>query len=110
MSKSIIHFLLCALLLGQLTACGGLFMDEKGRWGLLTPRPHQLSNIPDGDDSFSQGFRDGCNTAVGIIGTGLLRSHASTYDVDRALEDDEYYKGYREGSTYCTYYMDTDPL
>lgn len=86
-------------------------MNSQGGWNGFTPKPLHMKGIPDGDSSFDQGFRDACGQAVGTMGTGLLRANSGwQYDVNRALKDEEYYKGFRGGSTYCTYFMDTDPL
>lgn len=94
----------------------GCFFDEekyRARGGHLspwTPRPAFLS-MPDGDDSYSQGFRDGCTTYLGAAGaSGLRMAHGYAYDANRGIEDRDYYIGYRMGVDHCTYYVDIDPL
>jgi hypothetical protein len=75
-----------------------------------SPRPFQMRNLPGGEDSYSVGFRDGCETTTGIAGVGLNRTHELAYDIDRGLKDREYYAGYRAGHVYCLFYTDYDPL
>jgi len=90
--------ILSILMLLVLSACGPDSIFSLG--------PPFMRHLPDGNDSFSIGFRDGCNTYMGIIGTGPLQ--LKTYQVDnmRALEDDQYNKGFNNGRNYCTYYLD----
>jgi hypothetical protein len=78
--------------------------------GLLEPRPLLMRNIPNGDDPYAQGWRDACQTFVGIIGSGMLKMEPFAYDPERGVYDKEYYKGWRDGITYCTYYTDYDPI
>ena len=92
-----------------LVGCADTYQSY-GRHTTWTPTDIFMDNIPDGHDSYSQGFRDGCNTAYGNIGSGLLQSHAVGLDPNRGIEDQEYYLGYRMGYNYCTYYLDPDPL
>lgn len=109
-----------------------LLMDTQGRHGMFTPAPVFLDtpkdfsiSIPEFETleqtatregrqkrkaSYDQGFRDGCNTSLGITGSGLLRNHGFSYDVNRGIEDQEYYKGYRIGTIACVYYVDYDIL
>jgi hypothetical protein len=63
-----------------------------------------------GYDSYSIGWRDGCNTYTGIIGEGLLRNYDYAMDNNRALKDKDYYLGFRVGQDYCTYYLDKEPF
>ncbi len=95
------------------TSCSYMQQDyfkSKGRHSYFSGQPLFMANLPQGDDSYSQGVRDGCNTAVGQIGSGYLRSFGMAYDPNRGLEDQDYYMGYRIGNNYCTYYLDPDPL
>lgn len=75
-------------------------------------RPMGLDNLPSDDSSYSQGLRDGCNTALGSNGVGpMSASYADMYmDVNRNVNDTDYYKGRTLGFNYCTYYTDPDPL
>lgn len=77
---------------------------EDGRFSTLTPRGLYLS-LPDDDTDFSLGFRHGCNTSQGILGDGLLRLHGFDYDINRGIENQDYYIGYRTGADACAYHL-----
>ena len=83
-----------------------------GRPGTFTMQPPYMGQMPNGDDSYSQGMRDGCNTSVPILGAGPMASmyESSYYDPNRAVEDKDYAKGFDLGFNYCSYYQDVDPL
>ncbi|NDF12554.1 MAG: hypothetical protein EB060_07075 [Proteobacteria bacterium] len=100
-------FLLILTVVLALSACQPTAGDFGGAF---SPHPFQMRNIPSGDDSYSVGWRDGCQTFTGAVGEGLLRTQPFSYDINRALEDSDYYKGWRAGMTYCTYYTDYDPI
>jgi hypothetical protein len=88
---------------------------EDGRWSLASPRPLYLRNIPDGDDSYSSGFRAGCNDSMGISGYGAMQlyewklgssllspvEYTQQYNANRALEDSQYSLGFGHGFSYC---------
>lgn len=97
-----------------LSACGDItnidLTSSGGRHGLFTPEAYMMGDLPDGDDGYSTGFRHGCNTSQGIMGSGLLRSHAYAYDVNRGIVDKDYYAGYRQGFRYCMIFIDPSPL
>jgi len=88
------------------------FIDEDGRLGAFTPKPLLMGELPQGDDDYSQGFRDGCNTAISILGTGFQSTMFEDiyYDFDKILESSDYFKGKTIGFDYCTYFIDVDPL
>jgi hypothetical protein len=109
--------LLLFIALLPISACGtntgaGWFMDEGGRLGTLTPKPLFLGELPQGDDDYSKGFRDGCNSAISVVGTGLQSMFYEDiyYDFDKIVDSPDYYKGKTIGFDYCTYYIDVDPL
>ncbi len=67
--------------------------------------------LPDGDDPYSTGFRDGCDSSFGIAAAGPVRTSSDfSYDANRGIEDKKYYDGYRMGSNYCLYFLDPGPL
>lgn len=82
--------------------------DPKG-FSSYTPTPMLMRDIPEGQDSFSIGWREGCNTYLGFTGSGFLQMRSYTYDVNRSLTDKMYAAGFREGASYCMYYTDTRP-
>ncbi len=88
-----------------MTGCADTYQNY-GRWSTWTPRPYQMRNIPQGDDSYSLGFRDGCNTGIGLVGSAMLQNHDFSYDAARALEDKDYAQGFRAGQGYCVGYVD----
>lgn len=105
------NYTIAIVVLVILSACAQDYSLTQGRHAFWTPEPLFMANLPDGDDSYSQGFRDGCNTAIGSTGSAMLRSaHDIAFDVNRGIEDRDYYRGYRIGNNYCTYYVDSDPL
>ena len=78
-------------------------------FGYSSPMPQFLRNIPEGQDSFSVGWRDGCNTYLGFTGSGFVQMRGFTYDINRSLKDKQYTSGFREGANLCMYYTDTRP-
>jgi hypothetical protein len=68
-----------------------------------------LYGVPEGNDSFSQGWRDGCDTSLATVGTGTLRLVKEQINADtthRMLNDPMYDKGFSIGSGYCTNFLD----
>ncbi len=82
-----------------------------GKESALTMRPAYLGEMPQGDDSYSKGVRDGCNTSIAVVGTGPMAEQYDDiyYDFDKT-NDQDYYRGRTLGFNYCTYYQDPDPL
>lgn len=78
-------------------------------FGTLSPLPPLMRNIPQGQDSFSQGWRDGCNSYLSFTGSGFIQARDFTYDINRSLTDKMYASGFREGASLCMYYTDTRP-
>jgi len=97
-------FIYLTLLTILLNACA-ISLDEYGRPGrMFYPKPLFLSNLPQGDDKYSQGFRDGCYNFIGQNGYGMARLY------DRPINpiyitDDLYQEGYRHGDRYCGIYI-----
>ncbi len=97
-----------ALLTG-ITGCSYIPTYEPTGFGSYSPTPPLLRAIPEGNDSFSTGWRDGCNTYLGFVGEGVMRMRPFTFDVNRSLKDPLYAAGYREGASLCTFYTNTRP-
>jgi hypothetical protein len=80
------------------TACG----DGVRNW----PAPLFSSNFPPpGPPNYQQGMMDGCETAQAAIGNaiyGVMHSGVH-YDVDAALNDQVYYKAWKDGYFYCKF-------
>ncbi len=112
--------LLITLLASNISGCS-LTDHSTGKHHALTPTPPFASDIPQGDDSYSIGFRSGCNDSVGLAGfgaqqfhdphaAGIFRSTPSKgegtgyyYDFERALNDPDYNMGYDDGKNHCGY-------
>lgn len=78
----------------------------------LMPGPLFSSNFPPpGPPNYQQGMIDGCQTALAALGNGLYGyMHAGVhYDVDAALNDNVYYKAWKDGYFYCKYEHDKGP-
>lgn len=105
-----IRWLYILIVMTCLSACAQTFDQTGGKHNALTPSYLFLKPPSDDDSPFGQGVRDGCNTAIGIIGSGLLRTHGFSYDVNRGIYDKDYYAGYRFGQFSCMYYIDRDVL
>jgi hypothetical protein len=99
----------CLVFIGFLLVLSGC--DPRTSWLPFSDSPYSYSTkfmrgLPDGNDSYSTGFRDGCNTYQAIIGTGPLQMKAYQWDNLRELEDAAYAKGISDGRAYCTHYLD----
>ena len=67
-----------------------------------------MRNLPKGNDSYSVGFRDGCETFLGAVGAGMMRTLPTHVDGWKMTEDQLYARGWSDGGTYCTFYLDWD--
>lgn len=110
---------LCLVVL--LAACTSDIETYDGLRGTWSPKPlttvvgigsqdAMKTGMPDGTDDYSRGFRDGCNTYTGIIGSGMLQSYGVYVDADAIQNNADYYEGYKFGGTYCTMYLGWEPL
>ena len=101
------RLILCLILLFSLSGC--LVFNPDGKLSWATPQGLMVTT-PEDDDDFSLGFRHGCNTALGIMGSGMLRFHGFEYDINKGIENQEYYRGYRMGTDSCVYHVDTGSI
>lgn len=99
MKKSLKIITLTLLITSSLSACINLDGSEK-----YAPQPFQLRNLPEGNDSFSQGFRDGCYNFVGQMGFGAMRFYDAPVKVG-FIYDNLYRQGYEHGDRYCGVYV-----
>lgn len=96
-----------------LEGCGSKFgvikssVDPNDNVG-FSATPALLRNLPSGNDSYSQGFRHGCKSLLGAVGTGLLRLNSAHIDGFRLTQDRMYARGFSDGGTHCTFYLDWD--
>lgn len=97
------------LLIMMMALSGCLTFREDGKLTRFTPQALYVTT-PGDDSEFTVGFRHGCNTALGIMGSGMLRFHGFEYDINRGIENQEYYRGYRAGTDACVYHVDTGSI
>lgn len=81
-----------------LTSCFGKDAD------LFGPDPIFMKNLPQGNDPFSIGFRDGCRNIIGNVGYGMQRFVAEPTRPEY-IGNPDYKKGYKEGDRYCSIYV-----
>jgi hypothetical protein len=96
-----------SLFVALLTGCATGYGDFGSAFN---PRPFLMRNTPSGDDAYSQGWRDGCQSITGVVSEGFVRGNEFAYDAERGVYDNKYYKGWRDGLSYCNYYTDYDPI
>ena len=110
MIRSVVYITMSIVLLASLSACNGKLgavkesVGKKG--GIFKPSALFLRNLPQGDDPYSTGFRDGCETFMGIVGTGTLRLLPVKIDGYKLTGNKYYARGFSDGSTHCTFYFD----
>lgn len=75
----------------------------------LKPFPLYLKNLPQGNDSFSKGYREGCINIVGQSGSGLLRIYDKSKD-PQMLSDDLYNQAYRLAERQCGAFIDNEVI
>lgn len=80
-------------------------IDSAGNLSVFAPKPIFLRNLPQGNDSYSVGFRQGCYNMIGQTGQGMMRMYDSPYDAVDYLNDDLYNQGYKHGDRHCGTYV-----
>ncbi len=58
------------------------------------------------DQSYEEGFQDGCSTFTNIMGAGLYRFRDSAINPDKLKDNPWYLRGYQDASAYCTHTLD----
>ena len=91
------------VLLVLLSACGST-IGENGPKGLMSPMPMLLRGLPQGNDNFSLGFREGCYNFIGQNGYGLNRIYDAPVNPEH-ITDSQYREGYKHGARYCGVYI-----
>lgn len=104
-----IKFIPVFILLTFATLTGCDTIAANGKPGFSSPRALFLSNLPQGDDNYSQGFRDGCYNFIGVNGFGMQRIFTKSPRVaDELYMDALYRRGYTDGDRYCGVYVNHD--
>ncbi len=62
----------------------------------------------DQNDSYSEGFKQGCQNTTANLGQGSYRLQSIKIDGWRLTQDKWYLRGYFDASNYCTYMLDWD--
>jgi hypothetical protein len=95
--------LLVVMMSLSLSACMNMW-GERSRYGFLAPTPTWMRGLPQGSDSFSTGFRDGCYNMLGQSGYGMMRVYDAPPE-PLATYDRLYANGYMHGDRYCSTYV-----
>ena len=101
--------LIAGTLLCFTTSCieGAFSMPKSWNWGWKA-RPFMARGLPDGDDDYSRGFRDGCQSVLGVVSQGLVRNIPHRYDGWKLTSNKFYSTGFLDGEEHCTYLYDWD--
>jgi hypothetical protein len=95
--------LVVTLLMLLLTGCQAIQRNSFA--GGITPDPFLMRGMPQGGDSFSQGFRDGCYQFIGNSGYGAHRLLPDASPAVDMVNDPLYQTGYNHGDRYCSVYV-----
>ena len=93
------------LLLNSCLISEALTMPKSWGWGFKA-RPYMARGLPDGDDDYSLGFRDGCKSLLGVVAQGLLRNTKPQYDGWKLTSNSLYAAGFYDGEEHCAYIYD----
>lgn len=83
-----------------------LGLIDKNQFKIRAYRKQIFDHTPGGEDSYDQGFQDGCQTATNAMGDGFYRLRGPKIDADRLVEDSWYQRGFQDASSYCTFAID----
>ena len=98
------QFLTLSILGLLLSNCSPFHTAEYGKIDRTKPHPFLLKDLPDGNDLFSHGFRDACNSLIGATGYGANRMFDGAPNPEFITEK-HYMNGYSEGARYCSVYV-----
>ncbi len=71
---------------------------------IVTPKPWGLGDTPEGSEIFQKGWNDGCNSGLHVYGTARYRAAYDYYQDPELLENQEYYRAWKDAWTYCRWY------
>lgn len=70
-------------------------------------RMQSLKDMPaDPDDSYAQGYQDGCQTMSSAVADGLYRVRGAKIDPEKLSSDAWYLRGYNDAAAACTFVYD----
>lgn len=90
-----------------LSSCSGVDGAKLPKW--LGYKRVFLYGAPEGNDSFSKGWRDGCDTSLATGGIGslkLIKEKINAENSYQMISDPRYDKGFTIGSGYCANFLD----
>ena len=99
--------LLTSLLVLNSCVEGAASLPDSWDWG-IRGRPFMMRGVPDGNDDYSMGFRDGCKSALSMVAQGLVRSISPEYNGWKLTSNNLYASGFVDGEEHCTYVYDWD--
>ena len=79
-----------------------------GEKTFMLPRRAYVRGLPTGDDGYSVGFRNGCQTGMGVIGTGTMRLLPERIDSEKLIDDNMYMRGWHDGISHCSDRLDLE--
>lgn len=69
-------------------------------------RKRQMDYIPAGNESYAQGYKDGCRTFSSAVADGMYRLRGPKIDAEKMSDDPWYLRGFDDASTACTFNFD----
>ncbi len=100
--------LLITFLNFSLTSCIEGWTTLPKSWNWKSGTIPMMRGVPDKDDDFSKGFRDGCMSVMYYMGHGLSRLTPVQFDGWKLTTSAKYASGFDWAHEYCTYMYDWD--
>ncbi|MCE3232040.1 MAG: hypothetical protein K0R98_297 [Rickettsiaceae bacterium] len=97
--KNIVILLITILL----ASCAGKIFDEKSRFA---PKPWRMGG-PDRENAspeYTEGWDDGCSTGLSTMNPGYYKSFYSFKQDPYKVDNEVYYKAWKDAYTYCRQY------
>lgn len=114
MSSRLIWLTLAILLLFTLNGCisrnltgvGAHLVDDPNDPSIFVPERDKIRGAPMGNDSYSVGWRAGCQVNLSLVGAGTMRLLKEHVDPEKLSTDKMYLRGYMDGTNFCQDRMD----
>lgn len=98
-----------------LTGCGSA--NDYGSLAYLIKREKYLPRAfreahfsgdptPDPNDSYTMGFKQGCDDALGTFGEGFYRTIPLKFDGNKLTNDRWFLRGFTDGTSHCIFRID----
>ena len=74
---------------------------------LWKPKPFGLGEVPEGGSpEYTQGWKDGCETGLGVYGANHYRNLGYKFKQDHTMiHNNDYYMAWQDSYTYCRWYV-----